>query len=45
MRSNTDERIEIHIGVTVSPAPRMMPDRHCVTSITIYPGARMRIIR
>ena len=44
-RTITVLMIAIHIGVTVSPAQRMMPERHWVTSIAIYPTARICIIR
>lgn len=27
--------MEIHIGVIVSPAPRITPDRHCVTAMAM----------
>ena len=41
----TEVITEIHIGVTVSPAPRIVPDKHWVTSIRMYPKDRILIIR
>ena len=37
--------MEIHIGVTVSPAPRMMPPSTWETATAMYPAAMMLIIR
>ena len=37
--------IEIHMGVMVSPAPRITPERIWVIPIAMYPTARIRIIR
>ena len=36
---------EIHMGVTVSPAPRIAPERVCVMDMAMYPSASMRICR
>jgi hypothetical protein len=38
-------RMEIHMGVTASPAPRMTPERDWVTAMPIKPMDRIRINR
>ena len=37
--------MEIHIGVMVSPAPLMTPERLWVTAMAMYPTASMHIMR
>ena len=35
--------MEIHIGVIVSPAPRITPDKVWVMDIAIYPPAKIHM--
>ena len=44
-RTITVVKMEIHMGVIVSPAPRITPERLWVTAIATYPTAIMLIIR
>ena len=43
IRMITVVTMEIHMGVMVSPAPRMTPDKLCVTPIYTYIYSRIII--